>query len=576
LNGAHPIARPRHFVAAVTTLSVLSGLFLVGTFSYLSLYLTTATLPQLARTLVETVLSQLSLQGENVLAAWFSSMLLLLASAAALWSFALDRQIDRGRNVLSLGWLILAAIFLLLSLDELGSLHERLGALRTSAPPGSVERAPRGWVVLLALPIAVTAAFMTTFAWFRLRRCVPAFLLMVAGVLLFLTIPAQEVLEISLFSINGESRRPPALSVLEEGTELAGTICFIIAFVLYATRAMTSLPLRNRPSVALPKAVWRRCLVAYVLVMSIGLAASLVSAQTRQPSSPDALWAASSFNGALTSLDVDLALALASNDFELRILPSQPGSQSVYVGKSSLRGWLQQSRALDLRIHQTSLTPDGDKFVWLGRATQQDWSQQGIGTLRTETTMQVRDGKVASLTLHVGAPPNEVLGNASNWFPSAGAAIVATLAALGLETTRSARPPVRAGLAALTFASLALSAYVGSNGPAYLTGDAGLLPRLIAECVRGTLVLAAVLLGFGRSSTAEIAALVGGAVIAGLGLGLSGVFTPIAAVLGMTLIGGVVSRIALNIEPAVLTTATWSSHSPRLSPLHAEASSANR
>jgi len=96
-------------------------------------------------------------------------MLLLLASAAALWSFALDRQIDRGRNVLSLGWLILAAIFLLLSLDELGSLHERLGALRTSAPPGSVEQAPRGWVVLLALPIAVTAAFMTTFAWFRLR-----------------------------------------------------------------------------------------------------------------------------------------------------------------------------------------------------------------------------------------------------------------------------------------------------------------------------------------------------------------------------------------------------------------------
>lgn len=75
-------------------------------------------------------LVQLHLGAENVVAAWYSSMLLLAVALAACLAFAVERkQKPSPRGYRSYAWLVLAAVFTLLSLDEIGSFHERLGWL---------------------------------------------------------------------------------------------------------------------------------------------------------------------------------------------------------------------------------------------------------------------------------------------------------------------------------------------------------------------------------------------------------------------------------------------------------------
>ena len=73
-------------------------------------------------------LAQLYLGAENVLAAWYSSMLLLAVALSACLAFAVERKQKPPRPAgWASGWLLLAAVFTVLSLDEIGSFHERLG-----------------------------------------------------------------------------------------------------------------------------------------------------------------------------------------------------------------------------------------------------------------------------------------------------------------------------------------------------------------------------------------------------------------------------------------------------------------
>ena len=526
-----------------------SVLFLAGTYAYLTLYAEAPRLPPLGRVLVQSVMSQLSLQGENVLAAWFSSMSMLLAGVAAATCFALERRTPAGRGLLSIGWLILAGVFLLLSLDELGSLHERIGAVR-GVGSSAGESAPPGWVVLLAPPIGVVAAFMAAFARARLRRFPAACALMLLGVALFLTVPLQELIEISLFSTLGASRRPALLSVLEEGTELAGVIAFVAAFLL----VMARLHRATGAGVRVSELSWRACCGATAIIGSVALLAALATSPAYASISRDDLWTASSFNGALVTRNVDLALALAADDVQLRVLPVQPGGEDVYVGKATLAGWLQQSRDQRLTLQQAGVTIRGGTFTWRGTATQESWSAQGLDPLRSETTVALRDGKVAALTLHLGAPPGEILGLIENWFASAASALAALFAWTALRLRSPRWPPEQLGLALLAPSCLAFSAYIGANGPAYIAGQ-DLIPRLIAELVRGALIASAVIMSIGRASPWDAAWLVGGAVVAGAGIGLGGPYAPGLSWLGTAAVCTAVSRIALDPAPAVVPNA---------------------
>jgi hypothetical protein len=216
------------------------------------------------------VLVQFHLGAENVVAAWYSSMLLLLVALACLAAYALDGKSlpeETGTVPVSVlfaenaaktgkvpvfrlrqGWLLLAAAFAGLSLDEIGSLHERIGMVvalnRASLTPDSTQAV--GWVYLLAVPIGAVALLMLVFGWVRFRRAPAAFALLTVGVLLYVSDPFLELLEQTL--------QPGTLGmlaerVLEEGVaELGGTTCVLMGIVLYAARTGAT----HRPIFALP------------------------------------------------------------------------------------------------------------------------------------------------------------------------------------------------------------------------------------------------------------------------------------------------------------------------------------
>jgi hypothetical protein len=200
------------------------------------------------RTFIRYVLIQFHLGTENVIAAWYSSMLLLAVAAAACLVFALERRLppsSRTDRWLRGGWLVFAALFTLLSLDEVGSLHERIGMMvalnRASLVPSA--KAPVGWVYMLAVPIGAVGAFMLAFGWARLRRVPAAFALLALGVALYLADPLLEVLEGAL--VRSGSPRIIVERILEEGVaELGGTLCFLMGMLLYAARIGAGAPYR--------------------------------------------------------------------------------------------------------------------------------------------------------------------------------------------------------------------------------------------------------------------------------------------------------------------------------------------
>ena len=225
------------------------------------------------RAFLDRVLIQFHLGAENVVAAWYSSMLLLVVALACLVAYALDRRHARAgfHRTLALGWLALAAAFTLLSLDEIGSLHERVGMIvqlnAASLARGATQ--PVGWVYLLALPIGVVAFFILAFAWVQVRRAPLAFALVVAGVLLYVSDPFLELLELTL---QQGSLGMLAERILEEGVaELGGTTCVLMGIVLYASRRTGT----HRLAFALPS---RRIRVAAgaLLLAGVPLAAAAV------------------------------------------------------------------------------------------------------------------------------------------------------------------------------------------------------------------------------------------------------------------------------------------------------------
>jgi hypothetical protein len=172
---------------------------------------------------------------ENVVAAWYSSMLLLMVALAAIAACSVDRRSRRGN--LSWGWTLMGLAFAGLSLDEIGSFHERIGMVRELSSSGE---AAAGWVFVLGIPIGVVALFLLAFATLHVRRVPAAFRWMVAGVGLFLSNPAFELVEMRL--IHGAGADPATwqrtvhdlLLVLEEGVlELFGILCFLAAALTY-------------------------------------------------------------------------------------------------------------------------------------------------------------------------------------------------------------------------------------------------------------------------------------------------------------------------------------------------------
>jgi hypothetical protein len=198
------------------------------------------------------LLSQFNLSSENTLASWYSSMLLFqtfIMSALCYWS---DRHGER-RSLFRFGWLFIALFFLVLSLDEIGSLHENAGKISSMDVIGD-----GGWQSVVTVPLLLVLIYMGIFAWKHLKPFPQSFVLFFVGGILLLSLPFHEAFEMRSWSEAGYSqtwKRPILLVLLEEGSELFAAYCFFSAMILaliaqYTNSKSLNLKFRMRPALA--------------------------------------------------------------------------------------------------------------------------------------------------------------------------------------------------------------------------------------------------------------------------------------------------------------------------------------
>jgi hypothetical protein len=91
--------------------------------------------------------------------------------------------------------------------------------------------------------VGLVGLFMLLFFWVKFRRSLLAFLFAVAGAMLFLSHPVQEAFEwhLARTSANPDAwRRPNIMALVEEGSEIFGSLCFLISFTIYSVFATSS------------------------------------------------------------------------------------------------------------------------------------------------------------------------------------------------------------------------------------------------------------------------------------------------------------------------------------------------
>ncbi|MFD3002463.1 hypothetical protein ACFS7Z_18975 [Pontibacter toksunensis] len=219
----------------------------------------------------------LDLANENTIATWYSSMLLLSVALMSAICFRADWQRFQHwrEKYLSYGWLLFCMIFVTLSLDEVGSFHETIG--NTAA--FKVFDSNSGWMLFYVV-ILLVGGFMFTFSFVRLIRSKWSVAFAVAGLLLFLSNPLQEHYEIAAYMAAPDPTlwvRPISLLLLEEGSEIFASSCFLVSTVAYTqfiTKQQTSDKLgASLPQISLNFSFSRRTVFVTLLLVITVLAA---------------------------------------------------------------------------------------------------------------------------------------------------------------------------------------------------------------------------------------------------------------------------------------------------------------
>ena len=159
-------------------------------------------------------LTAFSLGGENNFSRWWSGALLLLGAIHAFDGYVLlRRRQSRGAT----GWLLISIILVILSVDEISSIHERANRILQFGP----------WLSLLpfAIILLTMLAYALTCLW-STEEHRPQVWLIALGFFFLGSVAFQEFLQHRI-DWTGEIRR--YRKVVEEGTELLGMIILLKA-----------------------------------------------------------------------------------------------------------------------------------------------------------------------------------------------------------------------------------------------------------------------------------------------------------------------------------------------------------
>jgi hypothetical protein len=182
-------------------LIVVSGIFVFVTF---------ISFPLAGQGVSSRLLFWIGLAGENSVGAWWSGMLLLLAAFLAFDGFSNEHKAPLERR----GWLALSGVLLILSFDEIGSLHEYL------------TNKSLAHIGVLALFLIVLNGY-ALIALYRGGARPRTMVLLLAAFALLGTVPIQEYIQ--------HSREWPdpllygVRAAIEEGAEIAALLILVAA-----------------------------------------------------------------------------------------------------------------------------------------------------------------------------------------------------------------------------------------------------------------------------------------------------------------------------------------------------------
>jgi hypothetical protein len=230
-----------------TTLCLALAVLVVAAASFaaaLSLIAADVTRPEIEHALddlsrLTKLLLKFDLGGEQTIAAWLSSMIMLLCALVLFYLATVKRQLGQAY---ALHWLGLAVIFLGLSMDEAVGLHEMMiTPMRELLHAGGMFLF--AWVIPALGFVTVVGLLYLGFLWhlppaFRLRFIL-AGALFVGGAIGF------EMLEGALVDFYRQHRLIYEAAIhLEDTLEFAGILLFLNSLLLYARSQSRELRLR--------------------------------------------------------------------------------------------------------------------------------------------------------------------------------------------------------------------------------------------------------------------------------------------------------------------------------------------
>ena len=195
------------------------------------------------------IIPEFDLNSENNIPTWYSSSALLLASAllAMIALVKLQWQETYARH-----WVVLAVIFLFLSMDEAASIHEKGSELALLIMPSLVDFGYLSRYLYFAWVVfGVPFVLLFSLAYLRFLIHLPAktrSLFVLAGIIYVGGALGVEMLGARDFYLYGEGR-PLVHSMLilwEEGFEMFGIVVFIYALTSYLGSHLTNLRILTR------------------------------------------------------------------------------------------------------------------------------------------------------------------------------------------------------------------------------------------------------------------------------------------------------------------------------------------
>ena len=195
------------------------------------------------------IIPEFDLNSENNIPTWYSSSALLLASAllAMIALVKLQWQETYARH-----WVVLAVIFLFLSMDEAASIHEKGSELALLIMPSLVDSGYLSRYLYFAWVVfGVPFVLLFSLAYLRFLIHLPAktrSLFVLAGIIYVGGALGVEMLGARDAYLYGEGRpfEHSMLILWEEGFEMSGIVVFIYALTSYLGPRLTNLRILTR------------------------------------------------------------------------------------------------------------------------------------------------------------------------------------------------------------------------------------------------------------------------------------------------------------------------------------------